>query len=203
MGGEHISWNVLQDGEGGSEAAPSGISVSREVATSASSKEQLPIGNRWWRMKSKVSLPVAAALCVTVALAATASAGGAVRKEQRSYRGLSHIGAGPVVLRPGPTRVLDDLVFGGVAFETRNRERFLELTVRDATGRPILAYVEAVASRSDERREASEIGKVCGSSRKPLRFKPGSNIFVYLSGEGCSGGQSVPTEGTILARFSS
>lgn len=154
-------------------------------------------------MRPKLVLAGAVVLCLSVALAGAASAGGgSVRKEQQSYRGLSHVGAGPLVFHPGPTRVLDDFVFGGVVFDTRNRERFLELAIRDATGAPILAYVEATAPGSDDA-AASEIGRVCGSSaNKPLRFRPGSRIFVYLSAEGCRGAQSVPTEGTIVARFS-
>ncbi|MDQ3954447.1 MAG: hypothetical protein M3285_02735 [Actinomycetota bacterium] len=151
-------------------------------------------------MKSK-SIVLVLLACFAGLTFAPAQGKGAVREARQTYRGVSDLRAGPFVLHPGPTRVVGDLVVGGVTFQARRDERFVEFKITDTSGQRIHAYVEAAPSgRKDG--EAKAVGTVCGSTRKPLRFPPGSEIFVYLSPEGCGGSPAIPTEGVIEARFS-
>jgi hypothetical protein len=83
-----------------------------------------------------------------------------------------------------------------VTVTTTRNDRTVSLRLVDQDGLPVLAAVVqhlGPDSRSDE-----ELGRVCGSSTRPLRLvAPGKSLTVYLLAGRCPAGPSVPTSGTL------
>ncbi len=95
-----------------------------------------------------------------------------------------------------------------VRFSTKKTEKFVKLTIKDATGTPVAASVSHPDQDDDGFSEP--IADICGKSGK-LPITPGAEVIVFpwtgpstgvLSGLGgapaCSG---VATQGTVTALF--
>jgi hypothetical protein len=132
------------------------------------------------------------ALCLA---AGSASAAAPARTVNRSYQ--------PAYVEPGGTAGSIHSS-NGVAFRTRANERFVTVTIEDASGLPIPARV---AQDVDGDREDDVAYEFCGSTAQPVAIQPGVPVTVWMSHGTCddvtnpsSGGGW--TTGTVTATFS-
>ncbi len=113
---------------------------------------------------------------------------GVPRTARAEYVGPNHVEAGGAAAGQNATSNLN--------FETRARERFVAIEVRDATGEP-------VAGQVSQARNGSPLWSVpfCGRT-KSLRITPRVSVRVGLLPGGCRGGlAATPTRGIVLATF--
>lgn len=131
-------------------------------------------------MKTKAAI-VAAAGLVLMALPVAAKPD-AAREVTVQYQGPNTItGEDTYVSNTGPMA------------KPKPGERFLEVTVTDVSGRPVLAEVH---------QGNRELGPaICGATDKPVKLQGRGAVHVHLyAGAGC-GEPSVPTQGTITFTF--
>jgi hypothetical protein len=87
----------------------------------------------------------------------------------------------------------------GVLLPTSARDRIADLTVADATGRPV--FVELAQDR-DGQGFVTDLGGFCSSAATPVRLAfPGRPLQVYVVAGACGSDVSAPTTGKITARF--
>ena len=89
--------------------------------------------------------------------------------------------------------------FGAVRFEGGS-ERFVQASVTDASGRPVVAEVVQLG---DPQQPPLVARSFCGKTHRPVKVWPGRAVHVYVYfGQGCGGEVvSAPTSGTITAVF--
>jgi hypothetical protein len=131
------------------------------------------------------------ATIVTLMLLGTASAGKHRRVESDDY-----LGGGIAGVVGVNSQALIDV---GSAHFQGGPERFVNVTVEDETGRPVLGEVGQNLD-SDEEPEISYF--FCGNTDKAVKIKPRYDVTVYLYSGRCEDGTpSLPVGGTVAATF--
>lgn len=106
---------------------------------------------------------------------------------------------------PVPAQYISAAGQGGqthaVTLATLRTDRVLSVRFTDTAGQPVLAAV--VQRLGADARSDVELGRVCGSSRSPLRLaRPGVPVTTYLLTGRCGTDVSVPTIGSVTFTFS-
>jgi hypothetical protein len=120
-------------------------------------------------------------IAVSIAAPSLAAGGREATKEYTITRGFIHIYETDSFIGTQPE-----------FFRARPGERWLELSLTDNTGQPVLAHVE-INGRSVE---------FCSDTQKPIRVTPAQKIAVSAVFGPCDGAFSTVTQGTITATFS-
>lgn len=134
----------------------------------------------------RYALPVLVFVCLGAAGAAADPGGRVVDK---TYQG--------VEVDPGGSI----RVSTGVTFRPRATERFIEVTIDDATGTTVPGRVTQDAD-GDGENEVEE--KLCGATDRPVEIQPGVPVTVWMKTGTCNGGTAAGTwsQGTMTATFS-
>ena len=135
-------------------------------------------------------------LVIALAVPAFAGAGGA-RTVSRAYTGA---GVDSVA---GVTPEMRGSIHGqgsdaeAVVFATESTDRTMRLTAADQTGLPVRLEFEQTAANGD----VVLFGRACGKPASVRLAAPGRPVTVYLLTGSCGSTASVPTTGTVTARF--
>lgn len=91
-------------------------------------------------------------------------------------------------------------ISSGVTFRTRAAERFVEVTIEDATGATVPGRVTQDADGDGENEVEA---KVCGATDGPVEIRPGVPVTVWMETGTCNGGTEAGTwtQGTMTATF--
>ena len=135
------------------------------------------------------------ALTAALALAALPGFAQAGRRATRTESGTYYAGGIQGVI--GVNSAAQESV-GGVRL-TGGAERFVSISVEDATGLPISGEIGQNLD-SDASPEISYM--FCGATEKPVKINPNVEVFVYLYEGTCGTDPSLPTSGEVVAEFS-
>jgi hypothetical protein len=81
-----------------------------------------------------------------------------------------------------------------VGVTTSRSDRFVTVSARDNSGRPVMVEVSQEGSRLGE---SWELGKLCGTTGTFRLPQPGDLVRVYLLAGTCGSQLSLPTSGTV------
>ncbi|MDQ3981282.1 MAG: hypothetical protein M3271_01225 [Actinomycetota bacterium] len=89
----------------------------------------------------------------------------------------------------------NDEAVGGAIFQATEEERFVSISITDAAGEDVWAYV---SSGPPGEYPTTRLALFCTKTDRPVEFPAGSNLQVALATGACGGGNpSAPTTGTI------
>jgi hypothetical protein len=153
------------------------------------------------------SLRVATAVAALASVAVAASAADAAAPQRQSSK-TYNAPAGATGLYPqmfldhdasGVGEGLDEQVVGGWIGGARKHENRFSVEASDATGRPVALTLYWY----DDLRKTNRSAVVCGRTSAPLPVVPGTGVHALATaGDGCPGGVSLPTRGTITFTWS-
>lgn len=135
-------------------------------------------------------------LCLALLLVGSLSAHGASRGrrvEQAAYTG------GGIAEVVGLSAAGQENV-GAARFQS-GPERYVSVSVEDASGRPVVGEVVQLGGDPDQ--PPLTVHEFCATTERPVRVRPNLSVHVYVYyGQGCDGEVvSAPTRGTIEAVF--
>jgi hypothetical protein len=93
-----------------------------------------------------------------------------------------------------------DEAVGGAIFQASEEERFVSVSITDAAGGDVWAYL---SSGPPGQYPDTRLALFCGRTDRPVEFTPGSNLQVTVATGACAGGRpSTPTTGTVEVTLS-
>jgi hypothetical protein len=140
-------------------------------------------------------------LSIAIALAGvTPVAAGATSPSHRDMSATYLTAGGVQGVNSGDT-VLQGHTLGSVALSPRRAEHHLALQVVDKAGLPVAS--EVYEDLNGDGKGDVLVGAFCGRTASPLTLHhAGAPVIVYINAGRCPAGPSLPTTGTVSARFS-
>lgn len=89
--------------------------------------------------------------------------------------------------------------FGFTQLRSTKADRFVTITVTDATGLPVAFDVEQWDPKAPG--GTYELGSFCSRSKQLRLPAPGRSVVIYPEDGTCAAGPSAPTQGTVTATF--